>query len=435
MTVRGPTCPPPLAPFLCMHCFGFRGPMASSFARCVDGDVTSCEASARHPPVIYVQFASGGHIEASNELWPVLRLTRTHGNAIVLLTARTVVVPSDVANCLADRGDVDSLANTSLTKALRAVYAAGARAAAQYLGNTREPKERYNLERFFVMHEYMRRRRVPAAMLMDSDAALLSSASEAQRWMRARPLPCDSAIMGANPQLPMTHAPTWRMWAGTSLLSLRVLHDFLRFAIRVYHPATMSRIAAASKAKTVPVFERYWQDMMSWYLFAAVADSAIGERVGLQEFESSTSPRLDLPRLTNGVADGVTNGTRGRWHLCDLESFGFNNNHNAFMDGARTDQHTSAADVLLRPGPFSLYTSELRADTARRFFWRGERVRSMHFWLQKSTVLEVVSPRTYLRSATCTLPPFANSTWTKAWAKLGYLLGISRRSRRARSRI
>ena len=52
---------------------------------------------------------------------------------------------------------LDRLANKSVAIGrLRAVYGAAISVAAGFLGMTKEPVERYNIERFFVMHEYMR---------------------------------------------------------------------------------------------------------------------------------------------------------------------------------------------------------------------------------------------------------------------------------------
>ena len=369
-------------------------------------------AVGRLPPVIYVHF--GHRIDPASYVWPVIRLTRTHGNVVVLLTSRTVVVPSDVAACLADREDIDSLANTTMMRALRRVYARSAKQAAAFLGQTREPAERYNLERFFVMHEYMQRSGVKWAMLMDSDAALVSSAGDVLPWIEAHQPACSSAVLGLNAALLTTDA-AWSTWAGTSLLSIHVLQDFLTFALHLYDPLKMANVANASVAKAVPINARYWNDMLTWHLYVAVADDAVGKRVGLKAFESSMSVSLR----------GLRRAAHGSFHLCDLASFGFNNNHVLFMDPTREDRHTRATD-LLRPTTFSLYTPELLADSARRFYWRGERMRSIHFWLQKNTVLEVVPPRTRLQSPTCALPPFENHTWTKVWAKAGALLGIAR---------
>jgi hypothetical protein len=138
------------------------------------------DASPQHPrralrglPVYYVFFAPSGHIPIAHYSWSVMRLTASYGNPLVLLTHGEVVAPPDVAGCVR-RGDVRQLENTSAIRQLRAVYASGSRVAQAHLGVLREPEERYNLERYLVMHEHMRRTHVRAAMLLDSDAALVA---------------------------------------------------------------------------------------------------------------------------------------------------------------------------------------------------------------------------------------------------------------------
>ena len=130
----------------------------------------------RSVPVVYVHFADA--VSSASYLWSTMRLTIDQGNAVVLLTHPAVVVPADVSACLADRADAYDLALRShAMKRLERVYMPGAKAAASVLGNIREPQEALNLKRFFVMHEYMHLKKLRVAMLLDSDASLLSHSS------------------------------------------------------------------------------------------------------------------------------------------------------------------------------------------------------------------------------------------------------------------
>ena len=362
----------------------------------------------RSVPVVYVHFADA--VSSASYLWSTMRLTIDQGNAVVLLTHPAVVVPADVSACLADRADAYDLALRShAIKRLERVYMPGAKAAASVLGKIREPQEALNLKRFFVMHEYMHLKKLRVAMLLDSDASLLSHSSVIWSYMRAQQPRCSSALV-AQDWRGMGQA-TWAHWAGTSLLSLEVLSDFLEFAVALYHPKTMAAVASAAKSKRPsPMAATHWNDMITWYLFDVAADNSTHARaVELRTFEDEYG--VKLPRVAR------------RWHLCDLTAFGINNNHIGFM-GPRTDYHSRISSYLTLPGPFSMYQRELTFDRRRRFWWKNESVRSMHFWLQKSTVLEIVPAWTHLNSS-CSLPDYHPAWGTMAWGKLAYVLGIS----------
>ncbi len=379
-------------------------------------------------PVLYVH---AGPLKSSSYIWSTVRLTIDQGNAVVLLIERGVVLPSDVSGCLADRADISALANSSAAlKQLGDVYTRGAQAAAGQLGKLREPQERRNLERFFLMHEYMRRKRLKYAMLLDSDAALLGRSVDILAWMRpstTNESHCTSAVVGVDSS--SMGMSSWSSWAGTSLLSRHTLSGFLKFAVALYEPRTMAAIARAGKLKQPQPFrQQYWHDMLTWYLFAVAADDELARAAGLLAFEAEHGFKLPRPTSSSQDAKNASHPEGPQERLCNLEQFGINNNHVEFM-GARGDYHTYPSDML-SGGPFSLYRPELTFDSRRHFWWRNRSVRSLHFWLQKSTVLEILPAHTYLDSR-CTLPAFEPTWSTKLWAKTSYLLGLAG-ARRAR---
>ena len=384
-------------------------------------------------PVFYVFFAkSAAAVPVSHYSWSTIRLTLSYGNRVVLLTHPEVVAPLDVHPCLG-RGDVIALARNStalrhLESKLSHQYLKDDTAISRFMNRVR------NVKRYFVMHEYMRRHRLAHGMLLDSDASMTSWVGDVLPWMRAQTPPCDSALMIPPSSRPLT-VPTWSAWAGTSLLSLGVLNDFLRVITDIFHhPERVERwlkaspMGSAGLDMTCAPLERIsscWNDMRTTYIFATVADRLRWPTAGLKEFEAQH--HIQLPRAAHD------------WHLCNLEELGFVNNHVEFMP-PEGPLNTGLRE-LMTPGPWSLYrpnltmkSSSSQQPTQQRLFWNGKPVRSMHFWKQKYTVLEVLPPRTYLTPGSCTVPDYQLAWYTKWWAKAAYLAGVAGKDKRARRR-
>lgn len=369
-------------------------------------------------PVFYIYFAQNAQaLPASHYSWTTMRLTLSFGNRVVLLTSPAVVAPPDIARCL-HRGDVDALARRSielhhLRKSVRSNSTSTGSALSRFLGHIR------NVERYFVMHEFMKEHQLQHAMMLDSDAAMTSWIGDILPWMSAQR--CDSALI-MSPECRPLSAYCWMAWFGTSLISSRVLADFLDFISKIFHEEVIEAISRATPMARAGAQPR-WNDMMTTYAFATVADHLRWPEAGLTDYEAMY--HIHLPR------------SRHRWHLCDLQPLGFTNNHVEFMPRGGP-LHTGLPE-LMTPGPWSLYTRNLTfvnggrraggasGPPATRLYWNGRPVRSMHFWLQKSTAFEVLPPRTHLEAGSCTLPNYHLTSLTKWWAKFAYLFGLSRR--------
>ena len=152
----------------------------------------------------------------------------------------------------------------------------------------REPWERQNMERFFVLHAWMERERVDRAMYLDSDVALLAPP----------PLPeseCDAYVDLSGGGADMSaNSFFWAVWAGSSVLDAHLLKDFLGFALEMYASLEAVAVLEEKRAKAP-----YVCDMTLWYLF--VVASAAPEEWKAQEL----ARRLpSVPR---------------RWRFCDSD--------------------------------------------------------------------------------------------------------------------
>jgi hypothetical protein len=131
-----------------------------------------------------------------------------------------------------------------------------------------EPWERHNTERFFVLRRYMEARGLETIMYVDSDVVI--------RDPSARDLPkgCDAvlSLQTDKSELMKWKSNDWVAWAGTSVLSKRVLDDFLAFVEAMYDEPHLRLLR--HKRDTAP----YVCDMTLWYLYAGAASPELAKR-------------------------------------------------------------------------------------------------------------------------------------------------------------
>jgi len=192
-------------------------------------------------------------------VWDGLRITalRANNEVTILGSTKAITIPEDLKCCVTVE-DIAELESPELEE-LRKVY--------QPWG-MREPWERQNLERFFVLKTFLEKKSVkmPWVVHIDSDVVL-------QRTMvmgEVLPPGCDVVVSYADPISRMQYDTIdWVVWAGTSVLSLDILQSFVAFALKIYDP--QYRPTLEKKHQDKP----FLCDMSHWYLFTGASNSSL----------------------------------------------------------------------------------------------------------------------------------------------------------------
>ena len=207
-------------------------------------------------PAVYVHFGAT-HLQYDHYLFVALtQAVRYHDDVVLIANASAVNLPAELTNRV-QIVDARTFDSDEATKRFRDVYLP--------VGIGREPWERENIERYFVLAAWMRLERVRWVFYADSDVALNGTIPSLYNFSA-----CDAIVS----MRPLSHAHElewkrleWIVWAGTSILSLPVLENFVSFTIQLY---TQSRfvelILTRSTLNHMP-----FTDMAVWYLFSAAS--------------------------------------------------------------------------------------------------------------------------------------------------------------------
>ena len=272
--------------------------------------VTDSAALQRAPLyLVYVYFANS--IPPDHYQWASIRIALYHGNSVLLVTYKAVVVPRDLS------GNITILfaeeLETEFLRFFRQKYAV-TRGTTQ-----KEPWERQNMERFFVLHEMMERRRISHVFYADSDVAVTSLLS----LDAIDHAECDSMLSFKNDNNTFAEA-VWVGWAGTAILTKALLKDFISYSVKLLEPEPFALLKWKFQLKP------YVCDMSIWYLFMVAHGVYSG--VPLADYWSvpPASYKL-LPEATS------------KWRFCDSVEMGFDHMRGHRKPGFSFDHKTRRA--------------------------------------------------------------------------------------------
>jgi hypothetical protein len=220
-------------------------PITSSPTHVVQSDELAKRALTHVVPTVYIFFDSGALPAYAARM--LLRTARA--NRVVLIAPRGLMADAHVN---VTRVALEDYRDAEQVRAFLASYRPW---------GLREPWERQNTERWFVLLEWMRRTATDEALYLDSDVAALVDLSQDLPLAEG----CEAALdfRGGDPR---SDKFFWAVWAGTSRLTRAVLEDFAAFVLKMYsspeHVATLSL-----KRQQAP----YVCDMTLWYLFVAAS--------------------------------------------------------------------------------------------------------------------------------------------------------------------
>ena len=176
----------------------------------------SSEARLRaHPFVVHIHFAES--ISDDWWGWMAMRITVSHEQLVLLVTAPTVRPPPDLEAHVIIVG-LHALETPALARFRRTDRPWG----------RLDPWGRRNIERYFILLELLRRTNRTSAFFADSDVALLAPAP------RELPAACDALLdlggSGGAGSMQFGRL-VWSVWAGSSIIRRPVLVDFVGFVL------------------------------------------------------------------------------------------------------------------------------------------------------------------------------------------------------------
>ena len=118
----------------------------------------------------------------------------------------------------------------------------------------------------------MRLNRIETGIHVDTDVVVTMATRVRLPWMDPR---CDSCISKLDAINGSRRCGDWYAWAGTSVLTQRVLREFVHFSLHLYRRRYLQSIWSDGVYKSYP---QGFNDMTSWYLFAVVADPKVRMR-------------------------------------------------------------------------------------------------------------------------------------------------------------
>ena len=241
-------------------------------------------------PVIYLHRPNEGN-GIPDYLWKTMTISADKGNFVILITYSSVIVP---AGSHIHTFPIESLETDSLIT-FRKIYRPW---------GLREPWERENFERFFLLQRYIEISGFQWIFYVDSDVILLSKVSS-----DIISLECDSIVdLELNHERMKWNTLYWAVWAGTALLQDKVLEDFTQFINKLYLPEFVDLLN--EKKEKAP----FICDMTAWYLYVGRSDSSLAA-------QWDWNKNLSLPSTRH-------------WKFCDSQSLGFDHQHGHLSENA-----------------------------------------------------------------------------------------------------
>lgn len=264
-------------------------------------------------PIVYVYFSNS--LAADHYQWNTIRLSLHHNNKIFLITGQSVQVPADI---LIEKVATEDLQPHEL-HTFRKLYVVTK-------GMTHsEPWEQQNMERFFFLHELMQRRNLSYVFYADSDVAVLTHLT-----LRTITKSKCQGMLSLTPSMQRNHY--WSVWAGTSILPLAMLADFLKFSIaslqtRSHVPSTLFK----SKFQNAP----FVTDMTQWFFYVVATCDYQGASLATKWLQPNYIKLLPSSPY--------------RWHVCDSVELNFDHMHGHHRKGYSFNMSSKQATVGSEP--------------------------------------------------------------------------------------
>lgn len=238
-------------------------------------------------PVVYTFFVNDdGRTSSSIPLyaWRTMAVTASYGNRVVLITSSSIPLPDEILTHTVELRSMSEFYSEKLDLFRERYKPWG----------IKEPWERQNTERFFILEQFMKVEKLPLIFFADSDVAVLAKLSTA---LLNEHNDCDS-LFSLQHNGPIMHWDTgeWVVFAGTSVLKRAVLDDFTQFVIELYQGDYIKWLEL--KRDNWP----YVCDMSLWYLFAGASDGKLRMNWGW--------PNPNLPKTS-------------QHRICDILELGF----------------------------------------------------------------------------------------------------------------
>lgn len=152
-----------------------------------------------------------------------------------------------------------------------------------------------NMERFFILIEYMKSKNISKVFYVDSDVVVLT------RIRQSLFQPSCNSYLSYESNLNVFSRLHWVVWAGMGMIDYHTLNEFVKFSYALLENRKSWPLLAMKDSKAPFVC-----DMTIWYLFAGEYDNAL--RVQWQWPDSVNS---SIPKIDN----------RGR--ICNINDLGF----------------------------------------------------------------------------------------------------------------
>lgn len=152
-----------------------------------------------------------------------------------------------------------------------------------------------NMERFFILRDYMKSKNISKIFYVDSDVVLLT------RIRQSLFLPSCNTYLSYETELNSFSRLHWVVWAGVGMLEYKTLVEFLEFSYLLLANEKYWPLLALKDNKAPFVC-----DMTMWYLFAGEYDNAL--RV---EWQWPVSINESIPSISN----------KGK--ICNINELGF----------------------------------------------------------------------------------------------------------------
>lgn len=211
-------------------------------------------------PVVYTFFVENRNIhQANSELipayaWRTMTVTASFGNEVVLITSPNISLPNEAKGQGIGLYDIDSLETEDLRRFRQSYRPWG----------IKEPWERRNTERYFIISQYMKKEQLDLIFFADSDVVVLTKVSVD---LLNKDRVCEGMlILQHNAPNMKWKTGDWVAWAGTSILTQPILDDFTHFANKMYHEDFIHWLEL--KRDNWP----FVTDMSLWYLFVGASD-------------------------------------------------------------------------------------------------------------------------------------------------------------------
>ena len=172
--------------------------------------------------------------------------------------------------------------------------------------------EFHNIERFFILKNFIEKEKYDNVFYVDSDSVLLTRV----RFSLFQPK--QSAWLSLEYEKNAFEKYYWVVWAGVSLLNLEILQDFTQFSYNLYSNRSYWNLLIL-KDKMAP----WICDMTIWYLFSGVYDSSLRTEWKWPEKTALVLPGVNSSGFLGNIQDLGFDHRHGHKKCLPLLSYHF----------------------------------------------------------------------------------------------------------------